>query len=275
FSSLQTSAPLVYQEMSKLAFFTSPTIRKNQLLRAFSQLNGLTQSRVPIGEVRTDALEINFDRRFSKGFTLNVNYTRLRNDTADFFFNEYDELPTWRESNLGRPHRVAGSGIIELPFGRGKRWARSGVWNAVFGGFQLAATFEWQPGPLLDWPNLFYYVDINDIKNNGRNLEQWFTTANFERDVSKAPAAFHRRVFPTRIDGVRADGLNRWDTNLQRKFKIRENLTFELRLDALNLFNRSQFSAPVTNPISTDFGKVVAEEATTKRFFQIQARIRF
>jgi carboxypeptidase family protein len=275
FSSLQTSAPLVYQEMSKLAFFTSPTIRKNQLLRAFPQLNGLTQSRVPIGEVRTDALEINFDRRFSKGFTLNVNYTRLRNDTADFFFNEFDELPTWRESNLGRPHRIAGSGIVELPFGRGKQWARSGVWNALFGGFQLAATFEWQPGPLLEWPNLFYYGDINDIKNNGRNLDQWFTTANFERDASKAPAAFHRRVFPTRITGVRADGLNRWDTNLQRKFKIRENLAFELRLDALNLFNRSQFSAPVTNPISTDFGKVVGEEATTKRFFQIQARIRF
>jgi hypothetical protein len=162
-----------------------------------------------------------------------------------------------------------------LPFGRGKRWARNGVWNALFGGFQVAATFEWQPGPLLDWPNLFYYGDINDIKNNGRNLDQWFTTENFERDASKAPAAFHRRVFPTRIAGVRADGLNRWDTNLQRKFKIRENLAFELRLDALNLFNRSQFSAPVTNPISTDFGKVVGEEATTKRFFQIQARIRF
>jgi hypothetical protein len=128
---------------------------------------------------------------------------------------------------------------------------------------------------LIDWPNLFYYGDPKEIRTNGRNLDRWFTTDNFERNASRAPAAFHRRVFPVRIDDVRADGLNRWDTNLQRKFKFRENWTFELRLDPLNLFNRSQFSAPVTDPISTDFGKVVAEEATTKRFFQIQARIRF
>jgi hypothetical protein len=275
FSGLQISDPLLYRELSRIGFFTSPTIRKNQLLRAFPHFNRLTQARTPLGKVRTDALEVTFDRRFSNGFTLSANYTKLRNDTADFFLNEYDELPTWRESNLGRPHRIAGSGIFELPFGKGRRWGKSGLWSAVFGGFQIAATYEWQPGPLLDWPNLFFYGDLKDIKTNGRNLEQWFTTDNFERSSSRAPANFHRRVFPTRIDGVRADGLNRWDTNLQRKFKINEKWTLELRLDALNLFNRSQFSAPVTDPISTDFGKVVAEEATTKRFLQIQARLRF
>jgi Carboxypeptidase regulatory-like domain len=275
FSGLQSTHPTIYQELSRVGRFTSPTIRKHQLLRAFPHFNDLTQARMPLGKVRTDALEVTFDRRFARGFTLIVNYTKLRNDTADFFLNEYDEQPTWRESDLGRPHRVSGSGIVELPFGKGRRWGQSGIWNALFGGIQIAATYEWQPGPLLDWPNLFYYGDPKEIRTNGRNLEQWFTTDNFERNSSRAPAEFHRTVFPTRIDDVRADSLNRWDTNLQRKFKLRENLTFELRLDALNLFNRSQFSAPVTDPLSTDFGKVVAEESSTKRFFQIQMRIRF
>jgi hypothetical protein len=261
FSSLQTSAPLVYREMSRLAFFTSPIIRKHQLLRAFPQLNGLTQSRVPAGEVRTEALEINFDQRFSKGLTLNVNYTRLKNDTADIFLNEFDESPTWRPSNLGRPHRLAGSGIVELPLGRGKQWARDGVWNALFGGFQIAATYEWQPGPLIDFPNLFYYGDPNEIKTNGRNLDEWFTTANFERTASRAPADFHRRVFPTRIEGVRADSLNRWDANLQRKFRLHEKWTFELRLDALNLFNRSQFSMPVTILSSSGAHSILSKRA--------------
>ena len=37
FASLKTSNPALYQQMSTLGFFTSATIQKNQLLRAYPQ----------------------------------------------------------------------------------------------------------------------------------------------------------------------------------------------------------------------------------------------
>ncbi len=275
FTALQSSNPLVYRQLSSLGFFTSPTIRKQQLLRPYPHMNGLTQNRAPVGEVRTDALEVLFERRFSKGFQLSVNYVRMNDRDATFFLNEFDPATTWRESNNARPQRLAGTGILELPFGKGKALARTGVWSALLGGFQIAATYELQPGALIDWGNVFYYGKLDDINAGARTLDRWFNTDGFERTAARGPAAYHRRVFPTRIGGLRADGLNRWDTNIQRQFRLREGVLLELRLDVLDLFNRSSFNGPVTDPFSTNFARVVGHSANTNRFLQIQARIRF
>jgi hypothetical protein len=199
----------------------------------------------------------------------------MRAKTADFFSNEFDPIPTWRESNDARPHRLVGGGIYELPFGKGRAFAKTGWPNWIFGGFQIAATYEWEPGPLLSFGNLFYYGNLSDISGGPHTLDQWFNTANFERTSSKLPAAYQARVFPTYVDNVRADMTNQWNTNIQRSFKIRERMNFQIRLDALNLQNRSQFAAPNVNPASTDFGRVTAQSNTTKRFLQLQARLRF
>ncbi|MEK7408551.1 MAG: hypothetical protein AAB225_26060 [Acidobacteriota bacterium] len=74
---------------------------------------------------------------------------------------------------------------------------------------------------------------------------------------------------------VRADGLHRWDANIQRQFRLREGMFLELRLDVLNVQNRSTFQSPVIDPNSTDFGRVVGHTGSTNRFLQIQGRIRF
>jgi hypothetical protein len=65
------------------------------------------------------------------------------------------------------------------------------------------------------------------------------------------------------------------NANLLRNFKIREKVTFQLRLDAANLQNRSQFSDPTTSPTSSTFGKVTGQTVTPNRFYDLQARIQF
>jgi hypothetical protein len=275
FTALESSNPLVYRDMSTLGFYTSATIRKNQLLRAYPQMNGLTMSNASLAEARTHALEVTFQKRFSKGFNLNLGYTRMQARTADYFNAEFDAAPTWRTTNDGRPHRLVASGIYEFPFGKGRAFAKHGPLSWVFGGFQAAATYEFQPGPLLDWGNIFYYGNLGDISSGQRTLDRWFNTANFERTTSKMPAAYQLRVFPTRVDGVRADMTNQWNVNLQRDFRIREKVSFQVRMDALNLQNRSQFAAPVVNPSSTDFGRVTSQTNTRNRFLQLQGRLRF
>src|SRR6185295_14931286 len=77
FTSLQTTNPVLYQRMAGQAFFTSTTAPANRLLRPFSQLNasatsGLDYQNLPLGEVKVKQLQINVNRRFSKGFTANL-----------------------------------------------------------------------------------------------------------------------------------------------------------------------------------------------------------
>jgi hypothetical protein len=48
-----------------------------------------------------------------------------------------------------------------------------------------------------------------------------------------------------------------------------------LRLDVINVANRSEWSAPNTDPFSSNFGKVTSVTQAQKRFFQLQGKIRF
>ncbi len=275
FSSMQSSDPLIYADMSTQSFYTSSTIRKNFLLRPFPQMNSLTRSNASLGKSYTDTLEITFQRRFSKGFNMNLGYTWSRSEIADFFYNEFDTTPSYRLSNSMRPHRLVATGIYQLPFGKGRPFAQSGLWNYIFGGFQIAATYEYQPGPLIDFGNLFFYGKPEEIALSNPSIEKWFDTTNFEKSSTKIPAAFHRRVFPTRIEGVRADNLDQWNANIQRDFKLKEGLVLQIRMDALNVLNATQFASPNVTTTSTDFGRVTSQTNTTKRFLQLQARIRF
>lgn len=275
FADLQASSPVMYQALASRGYFTSATIPKHMLLRPFPHMNNLTAGASTDGKVKTHSLEASFQRRFSRGFTFHANYTALYERDKLYYHNEFDPLPSWRQTNAGVPQRFASTGILELPFGKGRAFAQSGIASALFGGWQIAGTYEWQPGALLDWGNLFYSGNLENINSGTRTLDRWFNTDGFERNAARVPAAFQARVFPTRVSGARGDGLNRIDANIQRDFKIRERLTFQLRMDALNAANRSQFENPNLDPVSTNFGRVTNNTSSTMRFLLFQARLKF
>jgi hypothetical protein len=281
FDSIRASDPVLYQHLSTLSQFTSATIQKNRLLRPFPHMNGLYDSAQPLGKARTHSFELNFQRRLSTGLSLNASYSRMLQENLTIIENEFNAGPTiWWASDTARPHRFTATGIYELPFGKGRALLRDGVLNHVFGGWQIAATFEFQPGPLLGWGNVFYYGDLNkfgtEASSGNGNLERWFNTGlQFERNASNMPAAFHARVFPRYFDQLRADGLKQWNGNLVREFRIVERLRFQVRVDAVNLQNRSQMSAPEVSPTSTNFGRVTSQTSSLNRFYQIQGRLQF
>ena len=74
--------------------------------------------------------------------------------------------------------------------------------SKIVGGFQVSSTFEWQPGPLLNWGNLFFTGDLDNISADP-TLNRWFNIdAGFEKDPAKVPAGFQKRLFPVVIDGA-------------------------------------------------------------------------
>jgi hypothetical protein len=274
FASLQASNPVIYQALSSRAFFTSATITKALLLEPFPQMDGLKETG-PYGQSKAQSLEIGAQRRLAAGFTVNANFVAVYERDRDYYYQSYDTSPSWELSNNSVPERFAATGIYELPFGKGKSLLKTGVPAAIAGGWQIAAAFEAQPGPLLQWGNLFYNGDPSQICSGSRSLNAWFNTSGFVTTSSLQPASFQARVFPERIGNCRADGLNRLDGNLQRTFQVGERLSLQVRLDALNVENHSQFSAPDLTPTDSTFGKITSNTTSTMRFLEIQGRLRF
>ena len=93
--------------------------------------------------------------------------------------------------------------------------------------------------------------------------------------ANNQPAAFQTRVFPRFLNGLRADGLNQWNVNVLREFRLGERARVQLRGDAINLANRSQMNPPDLNPVSTNFGRVVSQTSSLNRMYQVQARFVF
>jgi hypothetical protein len=279
FASLQQSSALLYNDMSQNSFFTNPTIRKANLLRAYPQMaNALTNGQDSAGQTRTHEFLLNVQKRFAQGFNLNVGYTALKVRQADFFFYEWDAEPSWRTSNNGRPHRLTITGVFEFPFGKGKRFGgNSGrLLNLLIGGWQSAVTYEFQPGGLVDWGNVFYYgSDINAIANVDKTWDRWFNTDNFERNTAATPNEYNRRTFPTRVPDLRADKTSLWNGNMSKSLRLTERMNMQLRFDALNIQNRSQMQGPNADPASTNFGRIVSQTAAINRWIQLQARITF
>ena len=142
--------------------------------------------------------------------------------------------------------------------------------------YKLILTYDYQPGPLIQWPNLFFNGNLSDIASGSRSLSHWLNTDGFVRLSAQQPTSFQARVFPTRIEGLRADSVNIWNVQVHRAFRIRERLTFQIRADVLNVLNRSNFAGPVTDPTATTFGTVIATSGSVaKRTVQLQARIAF
>lgn len=115
-------------------------------------------------------------------------------------------------SDMDRPHRVAVSGIYELPFGRGRRLLNSsnGVVSRIVGGWQLGGVYTFQSGAPINWGNIIFNGDVNNIKKSGdqQSVAQWINVnAGFERNAgmgSLAPTSARSRCAsvssaPTRL----------------------------------------------------------------------------
>ena len=291
-ASLAATNPTLYNWIATNGFFTATTVPRNRLLRPFSQYStgdGLVFADLPLGEAKARSLQVNATRRFSQGFTANVAlaFTNSQNTRT---VEQYDREPTmWVLNNNSRPWRISGGAVYELPFGADKRWLNGGgIVPALVGGWQLAGTFEAQPGSLIMFPNLFFRGDIDQIKKDKPEIalsadgtidpsRYWFDVAGFETNAARTPTSFQTRAFPFYIDDLRGPGVQYVNVNITRTFALGGRQTVQTRLDIQNLFNYAGYSNPVTDPTNTNFGKVVAaaSAAGAMRFFSFGLRYAF
>ena len=292
FASLQTSNPALYARLAANAFFTSSTIPRHRLLRPFPHMsnsnNGLRYNDQPLGEIKSHSLELVVTRRYSDGLTANGALT-VNRVTENRTVEEYDREPTlWQTNNNGRPWRLTGTAVYELPFGPGKPLLRDAACSPT-----SPAAGRWAARPSTSRArcstgnNLFFSGNLNDIRKNKPEIalrpdgtfdptKTWFNIdAGFERDTADQPAGFQKRAFPFRVDGVRGFDLAYVHANVARTFTLGGRRTFQFRLDIQNLLNRQHYANPNMDPTSTNFGQIRDVNNSVMRFFTFNTKFSF
>lgn len=260
--------------------FTGNNMSRERLLRPYPQYDGVTGSRFD-GYSWYNSLQAGIDKRFSKGYTIGANYTWSKYMQATETLQSDDPSPVRVISDFDRTHRLVGSGIVELPFGKGKKFLNDigAVANGIVGGWQISGVYTYQSGSPINFGNvIFYGGDIRSIALPGdqQTVARWFNTdAGFEKS-SALQLASNVRAFPLRFSFLRADNMNNWDLSVQKNTMVKERYNFQFKAEFLNAMNHPLFPAPNTTPTSASFGAVTAStQANYARRIQISGKFVF
>ena len=145
------------------------------------------------------------------------------------------------------------SGLWELPFGKGKKWANTGLQSKLLGGWQLNGILTGMTGlpfsvtassTSLNLPGSTQFADqvnpqVNTIGGTGPNAV-WFDTSAF------APVT-QVRFGNSGKNTLRGPGLVNLDLGLFRGFRVTERVQMQIRAEAYNATNTPHWGLPASN----------------------------
>ena len=247
-------------------FSGNPTFQKD-----ISQISGTAS----VGEMKYNALQAVFQKRFSSGLEYQVAYTYSKCMTDNsgyygtwgssqgvpaqpYYQNLYNPRADYAPCYFDSKHILSAYAVYEIPFGRGKRFGHdvNGVVNQIAGGWSIAPIITGHTG----FP-LALYNFTNDPSNTGSRgprpdcgpgAGRVFGRRNaYDASTGKYigyqwfdPTPY---TLPTSAEGfgncpaqgpVRGPGFADVDLSLQKNFPITETVRLQFRADFLNAFNR-------------------------------------
>ena len=297
------------------------TIFAGQLDRPYPEYNGLNLNGYGCCGSSYNSLQATVTRRFQGGGTLLVAYTNAK------LMSNTDTLTSWLESDafgtggVGSvqdwnnlkgerslssqdiSQRLVISYVLDLPFGRGKKYANSytGFANGAISGWGVDGITTFQKGfPLkisyegttslesasLGVANIRPNVVPGCAKGGSRqisndvanNPELYFNTSCF--------AAPPEWGFGTeaRVDSsLRGPGIDNFDFAVFKRTMVTERVGIEFRTEFFNIFNHPYFAPPATGydgtPTANGFGQVTstvgAGVASPERLIQFALKVVF
>jgi hypothetical protein len=261
-----------------------------------------------IGKADYNALQVQANRRFSKGFQFGVAYTYSR--SRDFTSNNetgtganmqvatYQDPAAWNYglSSYDQPHVAVVNYTWDLPKG-------SSLWNnavarALLDNWQISGLSTFASGTPINVT--FTTTDGADITGGGdtiratgatgnvpilsgdatlpsdqRSLLAWFNTAAFARPARGNPGNSPKDV-------VRGPGVNNSDVTVFKNIPLGSGQRrLQLRWEIYNVFNHTQFATvdtaarfdPQGNQVNARFGQVITTRSP--RVMQVAVRVVF
>jgi hypothetical protein len=238
-----------------------------------------------------EGLSARIEKRFSQGFSFLSSFTYghaidMQNPALDLcdgcgsgntLQNSYNFFGQRSQSDNNVPLRFVFSGLWELPFGKGKPWATSGVSSALFGGWSLAGIFQTQSGLPFTVSLPFDNANAGTVSFPNRvcsgtlsspSVQGWFDTSCFVTPPQYQFGNSGRNI-------LRGPGMNSVDFSVHRDFRLGfESTMLQVRAEAFNALNHPQLGMPGTTLTLPTTGKISSTSAPN-RILQFAMRLSF
>jgi hypothetical protein len=214
-----------------------------------------------------NALQVNVERRFSRGFSLLANYTysKCLGDAHDMLDNGIGSYRAPYVPGLGIAadygfcdidvRQIAHvSGIYELPFGRNKPFLTSGAGEWLLGGWSTNWIFfaqDGQPLTIACTTTNAAGLGCNALKVPGENpyagqhnAAQFLNPAAFANPAAATTASASAANLGGRPTQVTGPPFRRLNLSVVRQFPAVRETFFEFRLEVFNLTNTPNFAQP-------------------------------
>ncbi len=275
------------------------TVAQGQLLRPFPHYTSVAIAAPGNRNSIYHSLQVKSEKRFSQGGSVLLAYTwaKLITDT--------DTLTGWLEpgggfapqnnnnlrleralANYDVRHRLVISYVLDLPFGKGQRFAGNvtGAADKLISGWGVNGVTTFQTG----FP-LGMTMAVNRTNSFGggsrpnstgqsarltgpaqQRLNRWFDTSQFV-----APPAFTFGNLSRTVPDVTSHGINNFDFAVFKNTQLlAERLGLQFRAEIFNLFNRVQFGYPGRALGNPNFG-VISGQYNNPRLVQLGLRLLF
>jgi hypothetical protein len=232
------------------------------------------------GNSNYNSMQVTVQRK-AANFTFLAAYTYSKSidgSTAENeYLNPYNFALSRALSSFDMKHNLVGSYSWAIPFDRAfgglsrrltQGWSLSGITRLTTG---LPVTISQTSGDrsliggsAVDMPNVLTPVTIMDARNldaSSRNL--YFSRTSFATPALGTIGSSNRRFFY-------GPGLANTDFGVAKSTRIKESMSFLVRAEFFNIFNHTQFTNPIGNFSSGQFGAVTSNRPP--RIGQVSAK---
>jgi hypothetical protein len=246
-----------------------------------------------------NALQATIRQHLRGGLEITANYTWSKSLTNDFGFygvtnsnsgqyyqqNAYDFASEYGPAAFDVRNALNVTGVYELPFGRGKRFAGNAnrFVDEAIGGWKLSGsdvTYSALPVTVsspANYSSLVYAFtgaarpnQIAPVHIVGRSLKNYFGTTA-KASFAQQPATTFGDVRPF---SLRGPGYEQIDMSLQKSFPIYHAHAMDFRVDGFNLFNIASYATPDSGMTDSNFGQIT-NTSSTERHLQISLKYHF
>jgi hypothetical protein len=238
------------------------------------------------GKSRYDAFQMKYEWRMGADVNIlsSLTLSKAKDNSAGALENQNGNFPAPQDINnleadygnsaYHQPYNSTTSFVWSLPFGHGKRWGSgmSTAMDVIAGGWQIAGintitpgemvTFTYTPGPALQVSGITNdFSGANNYRPNvtcdpyaaDPTITQWFN-----------PSCVSLPTNPTQPFGnaprnnVRGPNFWQMDVAATKNVQIGSRAKMQIRVEAFNLFNRDNFTAPAGNRTNATFGSITS-----------------
>lgn len=211
-----------------------------------------------------DSLQASLQKRLTSGISFEFNYVWSHfmdyqssssaggEAGANHYQNGYDPAANYGASNFDVRNALKGRLVYELPFGKGRTFLNNNPFlDSAIGGWQVASTLVLSSGlpftPTISGNNNsfsqagdWYPNQIASPRPTHRSINEWFNPSAY---TLPAPGTFGN----VRRNSVYGPGFEAVNLSVGKTFSISHEVNLQIRADATNVFNHTNFGQPSTS----------------------------